>query len=109
MVHGLKKLPCVYVSELVSTVLYVLLNWVHLCSVADCKNLTSFQNGQVKMPQLAFKSVASFSCNSGYRLLGNGTVVCQESGTWSDIPECQGTLTTDSETVCDITIIMHCS
>ena len=44
------------------------------------------------MNERVFNSVATFSCEGGYTLVGNGTVVCQVDGSWSDIPECQGTL-----------------
>ena len=88
---GLNKFPYyAYVSDVISNVLF--LTWTHLCSVTDCLNLASPPNGRVSTNERVFNSVATFSCEGGYTLVGNGNVVCQEGGTWSDIPECQGTL-----------------
>ncbi len=33
-------------------------------------------------------SVVRYECNSGYKLDGNGTVICEYSGNWSHVPKC---------------------
>ena len=41
-------------------------------------------NGRVDTPQEAtFNQVATYSCNSGYELVGNMTRTCQADGMWS--------------------------
>ena len=61
------------------------------CPVADCPNPFVPENGQVEMlTGLSFNSTAEYSCSDGYILVGNDTVVCQDDGTWSDSPNCQG-------------------
>ena len=90
MEPGLKKLPCVYVSELCSFVMKSLLTRTHLLSAADCPSGLALRNGQVLISRMVFKSVATVNCDDGYKLVGNSTVVCQEDGTWSKTPECQG-------------------
>ena len=39
-----------------------------------------------------YSTVFEIACMSGFILEGNGTVVCQDMGSWSDLPECIGKL-----------------
>ncbi len=34
------------------------------------------------------KSIVEYKCRSGYKLDGNGTVTCEYTGKWSEIPKC---------------------
>ena len=46
-------------------------------------------NGAVNAPETTFQAVATFSCISGYRLVGDSIRTCQANGSWSgQIPQC---------------------
>ena len=45
-------------------------------------------NGQVAYNGTVFESTANYSCDMGFKLIGNVTRVCQADGTWSDSPTC---------------------
>ena len=40
-------------------------------------------NGQVVLSGMAFGSVANYSCDSGYILMGSELRMCMADGTWS--------------------------
>ena len=74
--------------------MYSLLNCMHafLCT-ADCGSLQNPANGQVILNETVFKSIANYSCNSLYSIVGDTSRVCQANGTWSgSVPTCQGIL-----------------
>ena len=55
-----------------------------LSPAIDCGALTNPDNGRVDTPQgTTFNQVATYSCNSGYELVGNITRACQADGMWS--------------------------
>ena len=56
-----------------------------------CDTLRSPANGQVSVPNLPVEGVtASFSCDTGYELIGADTSMCLSSGQWSaQDPTCQ--------------------
>ena len=58
----------------------------------DCGNLTYLANGQVALTAgTTFKQTATYSCNTGYNLVGDSTRTCQATGNWSgSAPTCQG-------------------
>ena len=58
----------------------------------DCGNLTDPVNGQVSHTAgTTFGQTATYSCNTGYNLVGDSTRTCQASGNWSgSAPTCQG-------------------
>ena len=60
----------------------------------DCGNLTDPANGQVTHTSgTTFKQTATYSCNTGYILVGDSTRTCQATGNWSgSAPTCQGVL-----------------
>ena len=62
--------------------------------VVDCGNLTDPANGQVDLTSgTTFGQTATYSCNTGYNLVGDSTRTCQATGQWSgSAPTCQGTL-----------------
>ena len=60
----------------------------------DCGNLTAPANGQVDLTSgTTFGQTATYSCNTGYNLVGDSTRTCQATGEWSgSVPTCQGVL-----------------
>ena len=60
----------------------------------DCGNLTDPTNGQVTHTSgTTFGQTATYSCNTGYKLVENNTRTCQTTGVWSgSAPTCQGVL-----------------
>lgn len=61
------------------------------CVPIECKNLHIPVHADVKLNKMASSIVRAFevSCQDGYILNGNKTVVCQNDETWSPVPECQ--------------------
>ena len=52
--------------------------------MVDCGVLYDIPDGAVSTPQgTLYGATASYSCNSGYRLVGNITRECQADGRWS--------------------------
>ena len=77
--------------SLVSVEFYMMLP---ILTVVDCGNLTDPDNGQVNHTAgTTFGQNATYSCDTGYNLVGNSTRVCQATGNWSgSAPTCQGML-----------------
>ena len=65
-----------------------------LLIVVDCVTLTNPTNGQVNHTAgTTFGQTATYSCDTGYNLVGDGTRICQAGGVWSGSePNCQGML-----------------
>ena len=63
-----------------------------LATVTDCGSLTDPDNGQVTLTAgTTVGRNASYSCNTGYNLVGDSIRTCQASGFWSgNAPTCQG-------------------
>ena len=51
-----------------------------------CPDLTDPANGMVVMAGSSVGDTATYSCNSGFELVGIQTVTCQADGMWSDPP-----------------------
>ena len=69
--------------------------------VVDCGSLTDPANGQVDLTSETFGQTATYSCNTGYNLVGDSTRTCQATGEWSgSAPTCQGTLVKDYLHMC---------
>lgn len=48
------------------------------------------ENGDVRVTGVTVSSTATYSCNRGFQLTGNGTRICLHSGEWSEEPStCQ--------------------
>ena len=60
----------------------------------DCGTLTNPANGQVShTAEATFGQTATYSCDTGYILMGDSTRTCQATGRWSgNTPTCQGKL-----------------
>ena len=69
-------------------------NLLPLILTVDCGNLTAPANGSVTHTAgTTFGQKATYSCNTGYNLVGDSTHTCQASGNWSgSAPTCQGML-----------------
>ena len=67
------------------------INDLHL-TVVDCGALANPVNGSVDYNAgTTFRQTANYSCNIGYRLVGDSTQTCQAIGEWSgSAPTCQG-------------------
>ena len=61
-------------------------------TAVNCGALTNPANGQVSHNAgTTFGQTATYSCNTGYNLVGNSTRMCQASRVWSgNAPNCQG-------------------
>ena len=61
-------------------------------TAVDCGNLTDPAYGQVNHTAgTKFGQTATYSCNTGYSLVGENTRTCQATGNWSwSAPTCQG-------------------
>ncbi len=57
----------------------------------DCGPLSSPKDGQVIFKTTTLNSVATYTCNSGFDLIGSSERICQAGGTWSkEAPVCKG-------------------
>ena len=58
----------------------------------NCGSLTDPANGHVTLTAgTTFGQTATYSCNTGYNLVGDSTHTCQATGNWSgSAPTCQG-------------------
>ena len=65
-----------------------------ILAVVDCGSLTGPANGQVDLTSgTTFGLNATYSCNTGYNLVGVITRTCQATGEWpNSAPTCQGIL-----------------
>ena len=63
-------------------------------AVVDCGSLTNPANGRVDHTAgTPFGQTATYSCNTGYNLVGDSTHTCQATGEWSgSAPTCKGIL-----------------
>ena len=61
--------------------------------VVDCSSLTDPANGSFTHTSGTFGQTATYSCNTGYTLVGDSTRTCQTTGNWSgSAPSCEGVL-----------------
>ena len=78
------------------------LHYVFLILTAvDCGNLTHPANGSVNHTAgTTLGQTATYSCNTGYNLVGDSTRTCQAIGNWSgSAPTCQGVLLEGDDTL----------
>ena len=61
-------------------------------TVVDCGALSNPANGRVNNTAgTTYGQTATYSCNTGYNLVGDGTHTCQATGLWTgSAPTCQG-------------------
>ena len=62
--------------------------------VVDCGTLNAPANGQVSHTAgTTFGQTATYSCDTGYNLVGDSNHTCRATGVWSGCaPTCQGML-----------------
>ena len=62
-----------------------------LITAVDCGSLASPKNGRVDLTGTSSGSTATYSCQSGFILVGSSTRTCQVNGLWSgQAPVCNG-------------------
>ena len=60
-----------------------------ICLAVDCGSVDPPSNGDINAPETTFQAVATYSCISGYSLVGDSIQTCQANGSWSgQIPQC---------------------
>jgi len=82
------------------------------CTIVDCGALTDPANGSVSASPTTYGSTGTYTCQTGFGLVGTSPRTCQADGTWSDAaPTCNqsycptppspthGTVTTTATTV----------
>ena len=65
-----------------------------ILTAVDCGDLSDPANGSVTLTTgTTLGQTATYSCNTGYGLVGDSTRTCQATGNWSGSePTCQGML-----------------
>ena len=59
------------------------------CFAVDCGTPPGPANGTVTLTGTLVGFRATYQCESGFRVVGDSTVVCQADGTWSGSATCQ--------------------
>ena len=60
---------------------------LHSCVVISCPDLSNPDNGVVQFSSgTVFQSVAEYSCDDGYQIIGTSSLTCQANAQWSDSP-----------------------
>ena len=81
--HVNENVQVVLGCQLESTNLTYIIVYIH-STVVDCRTLNTTMNGQVSHPNgTTFGQTATYSCNTGYNLVGDSTRMCQADGMWS--------------------------
>ena len=58
-------------------------------TVIECESLSNPANGMVTVTGLTPGSIATYTCNNAYQLLGNDTRTCDSNGLWTNMePTC---------------------
>ena len=71
-----------------------------------CPNFTDVKNGGVILSGVSENDRATFTCNDGYELVGDSSLICLSGGTWdSSPPVCQGP--TGNRSQYDLPFIAH--
>jgi CUB/sushi domain-containing protein len=69
------------------------------CIIVDCGNPGLPRNGRRTLSATTFGAQVTFECNSGFRIEGQSSRECQETGFWSsNVPECVAILCDDPGT-----------
>jgi hypothetical protein len=60
------------------------------CKIVKCSPLKTPANGKLALSKISYKGRAKFTCDDGFSLEGNATVICLANGSWSsEIPTCK--------------------
>lgn len=83
---------CIYSTSVISFMDYFLsflFRWNRFIYFTVCSGLGDIPNGTVASNGSHYQSVATYSCDLGYTLVGNKTRICQADKTWSfKTPNC---------------------
>ena len=82
-----------------SSIWHCYLNIFYTTEPVDCGPLSNPANGQLSLNGTVFETIATYTCDSGFKLIGNDTRVCQSDGTWSESPTCESILKMNCLTV----------
>ena len=55
-----------------------------MCIVADCGALDPPLNGTVSVDKTVYESIAMYTCDDGYILMGERHRLCLANGSWSN-------------------------
>ena len=59
------------------------------CQLVDCGDPGIPKNGERTGDNFTYESIVSYSCDSGYELIGDTTIICKEDNLWNtSIPTC---------------------
>ncbi len=79
---------CDHLSDLIHLLLLLL---YILLTVVDCGSLFDPDNGMVTVTTTTFESTATYTCDTGYTLIGASTRMCGAGGSWTLMePTCVG-------------------
>lgn len=59
-----------------------------LATVSGCEDPTP-ENGLVNTSSTSYETAVYVTCEKGYKLIGEESIVCQSNGTWSNQPACK--------------------
>lgn len=60
------------------------------CKVVKCSSLKTPANGRMQLTKISFNGRAKFTCDDGFNLIGEDTLTCLASGSWSsEVPTCK--------------------
>ena len=61
------------------------LSFICTCVVIDCRDPGRPQNGRRSLGRTTYQSTVTYSCDSGYLLVGEESQQCQANGKWSGV------------------------
>lgn len=91
VIHMLEIIQEFGIRNLAIFTLHLSLSSLHhsVAARADCGTLKTPKNGNLKLKGTLSGSLATFTCNKGYRLKGSLHRQCSPDGIWSGIhPKC---------------------
>ncbi|XP_072886353.1 C4b-binding protein alpha chain-like [Hemitrygon akajei] len=59
------------------------------CTLRNCSNPEEIANGYIQAPNTTFGSRATFSCKTGYQLVGSSYLLCAAAGWDGQMPTCE--------------------
>lgn len=73
--------------------------------LGECPTLNNLANGATTLNSSFVGNNATFSCYSGYDIVGSPTSTCHSNGVWTPIPTCKRE--TISNSICIIMYTVH--
>ena len=67
-------------------IILAIASYIVLFFAGHCPNVSEPANGEVLLSGLSVGDTATFTCNTGYELVGEQTITCQNNGTLSNSP-----------------------